>query len=281
MESAKNIALICMDMDGTLVGEGGVIPELNIYALRKAAEAGIHLALVSGRNYRFLMQYAGDIHPETAVVSANGARIDEKAGGKCIFEGFFEEEYAREVCSALFQTGVYFEVYTDQKNYIFHRTRISKIHEHSLEMYLKNRQILGLEFPDTPEDMCYEGIYKFVAFSDDPDVMRLVKETLDEKNILHSSSWWDNTEVMAKGVDKGSAVRTLAKHFGIDVRDVMAFGDQTNDLSLLSAAGWPVAMENGVDEVKAIARIIAPKNTEGGVGQVILKQVLGVESLPF
>ena len=277
MLDSKSIKLICMDMDGTLVGNGGVIPELNLYALRKAAERGIRLALVSGRNYRFLMKYAADIHPDVAVVSANGARIDEKAGGKCIYEGVFAPDYALKVCEVLFETGVYFELYTDRMNYVFNRERISKIHQHSLEMYLKNRQILGLEFPSSPKDLKYEDIYKFVAFCDIPELMQKVKDALDKHLIDHSSSWWDNAEIMAKGVGKGSAVRILSAHFGIDTEDVMAFGDQTNDLSMLSAVGWPVVMENGVDEVKAIARIIAPKNTEGGVGQVILKHVLNME----
>lgn len=277
MVNAKNVKLICMDMDGTLLGSGGVIPELNIHALRMAAERGIRLALVSGRNYRFLTQYAAAIHPDVAVVSANGARIDETAGGKCIYEGVFDPEYALEVCEVLYCTGVYFELYTDRMNYVFNRERISKIHERSLEMYLKNRQILGLEFPSSPKELKYEGIYKFVAFSDIPELMQTVKDELDRHAIAHSSSWWDNAEIMAKGVDKGSAVQILSKHFGIDTDDVMAFGDHTNDLSLLAAAGWPVAMENGVEEVKSIARIIAPKNTEGGVGQVILKHVLNTE----
>ncbi|MBQ9408009.1 MAG: HAD family phosphatase [Clostridia bacterium] len=273
----SNIKLICMDMDGTLLGAGGVIPEINLYALREAARRGIRLALVSGRNYRFLMKNADEIGPDVAIVSGNGARIDEKVGGKCIYEGLFEPDYARQVCRTLWETGVYFEIYTESKNYVFNAERISEIHKRSLEMYLKNRQILGLEFPKSPEEATCDGIYKFVAFSDIPGMVERVKQALDENAIPHASSWWDNVEVMARGVDKGHAVRILADHCGIESKDVMVFGDHTNDLSLLSAAGCPVAMENGVDEVKAVAKIIAPKNTEGGVGRVILKYVLGMD----
>ncbi len=277
MKEFSNIKLICMDMDGTLVSEGGVIPELNIRALRKVADCGIKLALVSGRNFRFLTKYADEIHPDLMIVSANGARIDEKAGGPCLYEGVFDHAYALEVCKALYDTGVYFEVYTDRLNYVYHRERISRMHEHSLEMYLKNRHILGLEFPSLPADLPLDGIYKFVAFSDTPEHMQAVKQVLDDKGIEHSSSWWDNTEIMAKGVDKGSAVRLLAQYHSFDLEDVMAFGDHTNDLGMLRAVGCPVAMENGVDEVKAIAKFIAPKNTESGVGQVVFRQVLGME----
>ena len=79
---------------------------------------------------------------------------------------------------------------------------------------------------------------------------------------------------MPKGVDKGSAVRRLCEHFGIDENETMAFGDYTNDLDMLKAVRYPVAMENAVDEVKAIAKYIAPLNTEGGVGRFIMENVL-------
>ncbi|MBQ3668295.1 MAG: HAD family hydrolase [Clostridia bacterium] len=274
MPEASNVKLICMDMDGTLLANGG-IPEINIRALRECRARGIRLALVSGRNFRFLISNAAEICDEIAIISANGARIDLQPGEKCIYEGVFEEGYAREVCETLYETGVYFEIYTSTKNYVFNRERISKIHKHSLEMYLKNRQILGLEFPDEPSQAEYGGIYKFVAFSDESGMMDKVKRALDDRHIEHSSSWWDNCEVMAKGVDKGSAVKILCAHFGIDPQEAMAFGDHTNDIALLKAVGYPVAMGNAVDETKAVAKYIAPANTEGGVGRLIYDKVLG------
>ena len=56
--------------------------------------------------------------------------------------------------------------------------------------------------------------------------------------------------------------------------EIMAFGDQTNDLSLMDAAGWPVAMDNAVDAVKARARLIAPHHDQSGVAAVVEKYVL-------
>ncbi len=273
MGELSSVRLICMDMDGTLL-DGKGIPPLNLTALRECDRRGIRLALVSGRNFRFLTDSASQIGPNVSIVSANGARIDVMPEKECIYEGTFDEAYARFVCDALFETGVYFELYTESTNYVFNTERISKIHKRSLESYLKNKQILGLEFPEDPGRTVFRGIYKYVAFSDDPEMIARVKARLDEAGIAHSSSWWDNVEVMAPGVGKGQAVERLGRYFGISRSDVMAFGDQTNDLSLLRAAGWPVAMQNGVDEVKRVARIVAPPNTESGVGQVIFRYVL-------
>ena len=273
MPEASNVKLICMDMDGTLLA-GKEIPDINIRALKECHKRGIKLALVSGRNFRFLLDSAAQICDEMAIISANGARIDVQPGDNCIYEGVFDEAYAREVCETLFSTGVYFELYTSSKNYVFNTERISKIHKNSLEMYIKNKQILGLEFPKCPDEAEYQGIYKFVAFSDEEGMMDRVKQALDEKGMEHSSSWWDNCEVMARGVNKGSAVKILCDYFGIDPADAMAFGDHTNDIALLKAVGYPVAMGNAVDETKAVARYIAPTNIEGGVGKLIYEKVL-------
>ena len=76
-------------------------------------------------------------------------------------------------------------------------------------------------------------------------------------------------EIVAEGVDKGKALRALAGRLGLSDDEVMAFGDGQNDASMLAAAGWGVAMENAVAECKAVAKTIAPRNTEDGVAQVI------------
>lgn len=275
MKIEPSIELICMDMDGTLFAGSETVPEINVRALRKCAEKGIHLALVSGRNYRFLMDKAAGIVPGLTIVSGNGTRIDECVGGKCLMEKTFDREEALYVSRILYGLDVYYEAYTSRNNSAFRPERITPVHERSLARYLKNRQILGCEYPSSPETACYEGVYKFVTFSDDPKKIEQVRNVLDQNGTGHSSSAADNVEVMPRGTDKGSALRFLKQHWQIDRMRVMAFGDYTNDLSMLAEAGWPVAMENGVEELKRKARIIAPHHMDGGVGRVIEKYVLG------
>lgn len=274
MMDLSNVKLICMDMDGTLFAGGETVPERNLKALRECARRGIHLALVSGRNFRFLMKAASGIVPEMAIVSANGARIDECAGGRCIYEETFSPEEAIRVSRILYDANVYYEAYTKKVNFAFRRELITPVHKRSLERYIANHQIIGCTFPERPEDADYEGIFKFVAFSDDPNVILRVRRALDYNGFIHSSSAAENVETMAPGVGKGKALCRLAEYYGIAKEDTMAFGDYTNDIDMLKASGHPVAMSNGVDEVKAVARIIAPPNTEGGVGQVIEQYVL-------
>ncbi|MDL2206165.1 HAD-IIB family hydrolase, partial [Eubacteriales bacterium OttesenSCG-928-N13] len=89
-----------------------------------------------------------------------------------------------------------------------------------------------------------------------------------------SSSWHDNIEVMSKDAAKGLALGALLDHFGLTRDQLMAFGDNDNDLDMLRAAGHPVAMQNAVPQLKQAAEIIAPHHDDSGVGQVIEEYIL-------
>ena len=83
--------------------------------------------------------------------------------------------------------------------------------------------------------------------------------------------------VMAPGTGKGASVKWLTEHLGFKREETMGFGDFTNDLPMLENVGWPVAVGNAIDEVKAACRIIAPHCAEDGVAKTIQKYVLGDE----
>ncbi len=70
---------------------------------------------------------------------------------------------------------------------------------------------------------------------------------------------------------KGIALETIAERLGIEMKEVMSIGDNLNDLSMLEKVGYPVAMENGVEEVKKIAKYVTDTNENSGVGKAIMK----------
>ena len=82
-------------------------------------------------------------------------------------------------------------------------------------------------------------------------------------------------EFLAPGVNKGRAVRYLARRLGVDLRDALAIGDQRNDAEMIAEVGMGVAMAGAPDAVQAVARLIAPPLAEEGAAQVIEELVLG------
>jgi Cof subfamily protein (haloacid dehalogenase superfamily) len=84
----------------------------------------------------------------------------------------------------------------------------------------------------------------------------------------------DGIEIVPQGASKVDAMKVLADIYNVRMENIMAFGDQINDLSMLQAAGVGVAMENGDPKLKKQANRVAPPNIEGGVAKVIWQMVL-------
>ena len=270
-----NVKLICMDMDGTLFADSEQVPEINQRALRECEARGIHLALVSGRGNAYLVRVAKRLGLNCAIASANGARIEASPEGPTIFEGVFDPEEGRKLFDFLYGLNVNFEAYAREYSFVVRADELPENHRASLMRNVANGDIQAV-FDDERAAREAPGMsYKYVAFTKSDEAVARVRNALDAAGISHCSSGRHNVEIMPSGVGKGEAVRKLAEYFGVDISETMAFGDYTNDLSMLSASGHSVAMENGVQVLKDIAEIVAPPNTEGGLGQVICKYVLG------
>jgi hydroxymethylpyrimidine pyrophosphatase-like HAD family hydrolase len=82
-------------------------------------------------------------------------------------------------------------------------------------------------------------------------------------------------EFLSPGVNKGLAVRFVARRLGVELRDVLAIGDQLNDLEMLAEVGTGVAMAGSPEAVRAVARVVAPPLAEDGAAQVLEELVLG------
>ena len=204
-----NVRLICMDMDGTLFAEKESIPDKNIYALRRCAERGIHLALVSGRGNKYLRRVVDRIGASCAIASANGARIDATENGPTIFEGKFAEDEGKRIFKVLYDMNVNFEVYTRELNYVIRPEKIPERHRESLMRTGGMKDCVLLYDEESALKSAEIGAYKYVAFSDDPTEIERVRNTLDVNGIAHCSSGSANVEIMPTGVGKGNAVKVL------------------------------------------------------------------------
>ncbi|HIS02732.1 MAG TPA: HAD family hydrolase [Candidatus Pullichristensenella avicola] len=274
-----DIRLIAFDMDDTLLGADGEFPRINVRALRACAERGIFLALNSGRSFETLRDFACALGTSPFIISVNGARVDEGPDGPTILERVYDGTHTRAVYEAVRASGLYYTVYTRGHTYMGNsaqRFLYSRFDHHYAHVTRSGPFVY--EMVDDEERLRAEGLnrpYKFVALGTEHDAR--FQEILGRIAPLHmsvSSSRADNLEVMMPGVDKGSALKFLAERLGVSPAQVMAFGDNTNDLPMLSYAGASVAMANGEERVRRAARFVAPHHAEGGVGKFLFEKVL-------
>lgn len=268
------IKLITIDLDGTLLNKEGQISDENRRALMAAEAQGIMIAIASGRCSPVAWGFSRCAGlRRSPVISNNGPRV-QAPDASTIAEQCIDPTVTREIMRRWDEIGLFYILYNSDIMYYSYRPKD----------YLRYREAddrvgISMEHVFDAARRYGEGAghaHKLVCFENEAGLLARAREAIaDMRGALEvNSSWWDNVEVMCRGIDKGWAVDRLREKYGLAREEVMAIGDNDNDREMLLHSGWPVAMSNGTQQMKSIARIIAPDCNESGVGRVIAEYVL-------
>ena len=270
-----NIRMIVSDIDGTLIPGGGTLSEYTKRVLKACEEKGVYVVLASGRTFYGARGVSLEAGLSGPVISANGGRADLSPEGGVIFEDTLDEESSLRIYRALRDAGCFMTSYVGTKIYALEETngfgskcaQTSEIRKGGDHIVVNDEARFLREGTVRP--------YKYEAYSDDTALIDRLREKFLSWGLSVSSAFPYNLEILAPGGGKGRAVEALAAHFGIDRSEIMAFGDGSNDLTMLRAVGWPVAMANGVQALKDAAWKIAPDCRDDGEARVLADYVLG------
>lgn len=269
--------LIAIDMDGTLLNSQQEISERNREVLHKAIKEGIYVVLSTGRILNSALYYSKSIELTNPIVACNGAIVSCGYGKDIIYEKFIKNSSSKRIIELAEEHSLYYHFYgkdtfyskkTDEKlmrNYEFYRENLIK-QQISLEILEEPGEVLNNEEID---------IYKFIFVEEDREKLLNFREKLEEiEDINVSSSWHNNIEVMSKEVSKGNSLKHLCEVLNIDKSEVVAIGDNENDISMFEMAGLAIAMENGDRIIREHSHVITDTNDENGVANAIEKYVL-------
>lgn len=274
--------LIAIDMDGTLLSNKHEIPEYNKKMIKKATEAGVKVAITTGRLFASARKYSDAIGVETPIISSNGAYIREKDRDEVIYESNLSKKQFDEVLSVVKKYG--FTVYMNTSDTVISENAVPDDHAYKLvnnelDDAWKIKFVEGRSFEETYDEFSND-ILKFICIEEreNKDELMKAKEELSKFEDLEVvSSWENNFEIMPAGTSKGTAVQRLAEIIGVKQEEVICIGDSENDLSMIKYAGLGVAMGNAIDIVKENADYITDTNTNAGVGKMIAKFIFGEE----
>ncbi|MCF6466123.1 Cof-type HAD-IIB family hydrolase [Clostridium sp. Cult2] len=270
--------VIAIDMDGTLLNSQNKVSDINRQVLFKALDKGISIILSTGRILRSALYYSKSIGLNSPVITCNGALISSGDGKDIIYENPMKIESIKKLVKLAEENNIYYHFY-DADTFFTKKTNdgIFKYYE-SYENSLKKQQI-NLQLIQNPMELLSQQkpiIYKFIIIEDDIDKLLGFEEKLrDIKGINISSSWHNNIEVMNEGVSKGVGLEYLMETLNINKSEVVAIGDNENDIPMFKKAGLAIGMENGAQEIKKHVHVITDTNDEDGVAKAIEKYVLG------
>lgn len=269
------IRLVALDLDGTLIGDDMRIRPRTVAAVRAAVEAGVAVAIVTGRMASSALPYARELGLRVPIVGMQGALIREMpvAGrpgpGRLLYHRPLPAAVVLEALAWCRSHGL------DPHLNHLERMVIPASHSRAAEYVRFNLGRVSV-VPDL-EAWVRHPVTKVISVGNPPrPTLLLPAARADfEGRALATISHPMFLEFVAPGVSKGAAVRWLARRLGVDLRDALAIGDQLNDLEMIAEVGLGVAMPHGPAELRAAAGLVAPPFEEDGAAQVIESYVLG------
>lgn len=272
----KNYKLIVTDMDGTVLGEDHKITEENKIALKEAEKKGIKVVFATGRFHDSAKEHVNFLDNIMPIISSNGSIIKHPITNEVLYSNFIDKGICLKIMDIIDEYNLRYQVYTDEKILQKYETEEEKrfMKEFIEKNFSDKAEIIFKK--DLREDVKNSNVLKF-------NVMEIKKQDLLDKvradlqfvnNIEITSSWKGNLEMMSEGSHKGNAVEYLSNLLEIDREQIIAFGDNYNDLSMIEFAGTGVAMGNAEEDVKNIANHITDKNGDSGVAKAINNLIL-------
>ncbi len=258
------IRLIVADMDDTLLRSDGAISGRTLDALNRAKQRGARVCLASGRMTEAMLFAAQAVQVNAPILSYNGGATYDVESGRVLRQTMIPAETARELCAMAEGYGLHVQGY-DASGYFF-----AEDNEQS-RAYEKGTGVAGHAVHGALSEKIHTDQFKILIIADAGRVAELLPlfcARFDGRvNCVNSKAYY--IECIAPGIDKGAAVKALARDLGVAQGEILAFGDGQNDLEMLNYAGLGYAMGNASDAVKARAPRVCASNDEDGMAQII------------
>jgi Cof subfamily protein (haloacid dehalogenase superfamily) len=269
------IRFIALDIDGTLLNSRFEVSAANRQAIEGATERGVEVALVTGRRYDFAMPVARQIDAPLTMIVNNGALVRTKQG-ETLLRRLLPREVAREVIRAT-------EPWRPATIVVFDRPQANQMILESINWddpkrggyYSRNREFLAVA---VPLESCLDEDPLQVMYTGGVATMREAETALRHVQLardftlavtVYEDRDFAMLDVIRAGTTKGTTLAQWTAFRGIAPQEILAIGDNHNDLEMLSFAGTAVVMENCVPELKQRGWHVTRSNDEDGVAAAI------------
>lgn len=257
-----SIKLVATDMDLTLLADDKSMPAGVDERIDALAKNGVLFCAASGRPALALRESFPAHHQDMALVADNGASVYLR--DELVYRDLIDRDLYHEVLALATATGGSVPVLCAFDDaYVLERDRC---HEDVVSIYY--RSITYVEsFEELDVDSNKISIY-FPGWDSKQKNDEVYSPAFASRLYLTcaGNEWLDFMNI---GVDKGSGIRHLAQHLGIDLSDIAAFGDTYNDIPMLDIVGHSYVMANAAEHMHDHGKFLAPSNNEAGVLTVI------------
>ena len=266
-----DIQMAVIDLDETLLHNDATISSYTHDVLTRVRERGVHVVIATGRMFYSARKIGQSLGlGDVPLIAYSGGLIARCESGEVLYHQPLDLGTANEILALAREVEAPIQVY-------WHDRLLVREYTPDVKEYEKHCQVTAEVVGDAVWHLD-SAPTKMIFNEPNPENMARLSALFTERfgdriTIVKSAAQF--FEMVSPQVSKGIAAEQLALRYGVDLARTMAFGNAQNDMSMLRAVGWPVAVANAIPELRAIARIIAPSNEEDGVAQVLAARVLG------
>ena len=285
--------LVAVDLDGTMLNSYGEVTENTKNIIHQTINNGTDVIIASGRSSNdYLKTVSKEIESKNYFISGNGALIYDLKKDKVLYKKYLSKEKILDIIRICEENSIFYNIYTE-------KTIISKSLNYNVLYYYKEN--LKLEENKRTNISIVENPYEYVKESGEEDFLKMIicdndkaifdgiikklKEIagIEVLEVSHISRKiikqgtkeveleYYYTEISQEGVNKWNAIRYLIDKIGILPEEVIAIGDNINDLRMIQNAGLGIAMQNGTQDVKNQAKYITEDNNCEGIANALKK----------
>lgn len=268
--------VIALDLDGTLLTSNKTILPASLEALSKAKEAGYQILIVTGRHHVAIHPFYQALALDTPAICCNGTYLYDYQTKKVIESDPMPVEKAHALVQMLKENDIHGLMYVD--NTMMYEQATGHV-VRTLNWAQKLPEAQRPSFTQVPSlvEAAKEvhAVWKFALTDENTEKLNgFATQAAQALDLECEWSWHDQVDIARKGNSKGYRLTRWVESQGLSMKDVVAFGDNFNDISMLEAAGTGVAMGNAADEVKARANVVIGENSENSIADFIYTHLL-------
>lgn len=255
--------LFVTDMDGTLLNSQNEITDAVKKSVRRAVENGVIFTIATGRMYASALPYIQELGIDVPVITYNGALI-KYASGKEVFASYLDDGLVKKLVDYANSRGLHIQLYSDDRLYYAEENASSKLY----------RCTAGVQGHSVGKNLYkyMKNVPKLLIIGKNPAETDMTVREIEAQfagEIVAVKSTPIYVELIKPGINKATAIARLAGHYNIPQEAILAIGDSNNDITMLEAANYGVAMGNANEDVKKIAGYQVADCDHDGVKEAI------------
>ncbi|NLC26754.1 MAG: HAD family phosphatase [Fastidiosipila sp.] len=270
----SKIKLLISDLDETILKKGDVVSERDQETVERLLDRGIEVVWITGRYYDSIPKYFTENKRIPYVASSNGALIHNVKADKVIYEKYLNYKDVLDIIRKVDEKAslIFVEakqgVFVDERLYkneileggnFFETLKKQALLKDDLYKFIKENKIDALKIEAAFHDLDYRN-----------DIYRKLRE-LNQFKV--SATHYSNVDVISKKASKGNALLYLKNDLGLKTEEIMAIGDNDNDVAMIKEAGIGVAMANGSPLIKDTADFISDSIENDGFSAAVRKVI--------